>query len=104
MDLHAPPRHLDYLLIHDTRMTCCLPDPRHKHSRHRELFIACESPRSRLGLVRRVGQALATEAIAECIGSGSVGEAESNIDLLDLVSIQAATDWDAVFAVKYINL
>jgi len=47
---------------------------------------------------------LATEAIAECIRSGSVGEAESNIDLLDLVSIQTATDWDAMFAVKYINL
>jgi len=26
------------------------------------------------------------------------------MDLIDLVSIQTATDWDAVFAVKYINL
>jgi hypothetical protein len=41
-----------------------------------------------------VGQALATEAIAECIRSGGVWEAESNIDLLDLVSIPAATGRD----------
>jgi hypothetical protein len=51
-----------------------------------------------------VGQALATEAIAECIRSGGVGEAESNIDLLNLVSTSAAADWDALFTVKRINL
>jgi len=51
-----------------------------------------------------VGQALATEAIAECIRNGGVWEAESNIDLLDLVSIPAATDWDASFTVKRIHL
>src|SRR5215472_2696743 len=42
-----------------------------------------------------VGQALATEAIAECIRSGSVGEAESNMGLLCLVPTPAAADWDA---------
>jgi hypothetical protein len=51
-----------------------------------------------------IGQALATEAIAECIRSGSLSEAESNTDLLDLVSIPAAADWDASFSVKSINL
>jgi len=40
----------------------------------------------------------------ERIRSGGVGEAESNIDLLDLVSIPAAADWDASFTVKRINL
>ena len=53
---------------------------------------------------RRVGQAHAPEAIAECIRSGGVWEAESNIDLLDLVSIPAASGWDASFAVERINL
>jgi hypothetical protein len=51
-----------------------------------------------------VGQALATEPMAECIRSGGVWEAESNIDLLDLVSIPAAADWDASLTVKRINL
>jgi hypothetical protein len=51
-----------------------------------------------------VGQALAPEAIAECIRSDSLSEAESNIDLLDVVSTPAATDWDALFTVKRINL
>jgi hypothetical protein len=46
---------------------------------------------------------LATEAIAECIGSGGGWEAKSNINLLDLVSILAATDWDASFTVECIN-
>jgi hypothetical protein len=50
-----------------------------------------------------VGQALATEAIAECIRSGGVWEAESNIELLGLVSTSAAPDWDAAFTVKRIN-
>ena len=47
---------------------------------------------------------LATEAIAECIRSGSVWEAESNIDLLDLVPTSAAADRDASFTVERINL
>jgi len=51
-----------------------------------------------------VGQALATEAIAECARSGSVGEAESNIGLLCLVLTPAATDWDASFTMESINL
>ena len=50
-----------------------------------------------------VGQAFAPKAIAECIRSGGVWEAESNIDLLDLVSTLAAADWDASFAVERIN-
>src|SRR5262249_14841098 len=57
----------------------------------------------RLGL-RCVGQALATEAIAECARSGSVGEAESNIELLDFVATPAAPDWDALFTVERIDL
>jgi hypothetical protein len=51
-----------------------------------------------------VGQALATEAIAECIRSSRVGEAESNIELLDVVPTPAAADWDAPFTVERINL
>jgi hypothetical protein len=51
-----------------------------------------------------VGQALAPEAIAECIRSGSVWETESNIEWCDLVSTPAATDWDALFTVERINL
>jgi len=51
-----------------------------------------------------MGEALATEAVAEFIRSGGVWEAESNIELLDLVSTLAADDWDASFAVKRINL
>jgi len=50
-----------------------------------------------------VDQALATEAIAECIRSGSVGKAESNIGLLSLVPTPATADWDAAFTVKRIN-
>ena len=58
----------------------------------------------RLGLPRGVGQALATEAIAECIRSGGVWETESNMEKFDLVSIPAAADWDASFTVERINL
>jgi hypothetical protein len=50
-----------------------------------------------------VRQALATEAIAECIGSGSIWEAESNVEWLDLVSTPAAADWDVSFTVEPIN-
>jgi len=48
-------------------------------------------------------QAFATEAIAECIRSGSVWEAESNREWLDLVSTPAAANWDASFTVERIN-
>jgi hypothetical protein len=51
-----------------------------------------------------VGQAFATEAIAECIRSGGIWETESNMELLDLVSIPAAADWDASVTVERINL
>jgi hypothetical protein len=50
-----------------------------------------------------MGQALATEAIAEFIRSGGVWEAESNIELLDIVSTPAAADWDALVAVERVN-
>src|SRR5262249_62181827 len=71
------------------------------------LLEAPASPRRRsrgprLGL-RCVGQALATEAIAECARSGSVGEAESNIGLLCLVPTPAAADRDASVTVERIN-
>jgi hypothetical protein len=52
----------------------------------------------------RVGQALTTEAIAECIRNGGVWEAESNIDLLDLLPIPAAADRDASVTGERINL
>jgi len=52
---------------------------------------------------RRVGQALTTEAIAKCIRSGGVWEAESNVEWLDLVSSPAAPDWDVSFRVERIN-
>jgi hypothetical protein len=45
----------------------------------------------------------ASEAIAKSIRGGGVWEAESNIDLLDLVSILAAADWDASITVERIN-
>jgi hypothetical protein len=51
-----------------------------------------------------VSQALTTEASAECIRSGSVWEAESNKELLGLVSTPAAADWDASVTVERINL
>jgi hypothetical protein len=51
-----------------------------------------------------MGQALATEAIAECIRSGDVWETESNIELLDLVSAPAASDRDALVTVERVNL
>jgi hypothetical protein len=51
-----------------------------------------------------VGQALTTEAFAECIRSGGVWETESNMELLDLVSTPAAADWDASCTVERINL
>jgi hypothetical protein len=50
-----------------------------------------------------VGQALATEAIAECIRSGSVWEAESNIELVGFVPAPTATDRDAPFTVKRVK-
>jgi hypothetical protein len=50
-----------------------------------------------------VGQAFPTEAIAEWIRSGGVWEA-SNIELLGLVPTRAASDWDAPFTVKGVEL
>jgi hypothetical protein len=50
-----------------------------------------------------VGQALATEAIAECIRSGGVWEAQSNIELVGFVPAPTATDWDAPFTVERIK-
>jgi hypothetical protein len=51
-----------------------------------------------------VGQALAPKAIAECIRSGGICETESNMELVDLVSIPAAADWNASVTVERINL
>jgi hypothetical protein len=51
-----------------------------------------------------VGQALTTEALAECICSGGVWETESNMELLDLVSIPAAANWNPSVPVECINL
>jgi hypothetical protein len=51
-----------------------------------------------------VGQAFATEAIAECIRSCGVWEAESNIKLLGLVPAPAAADRNALFPVERVKL
>src|SRR5262249_21341918 len=51
-----------------------------------------------------MGQALTIEAIAECIRSGGIWEAESNIEWLGLVSTPAAADRDASFTMERINL
>jgi hypothetical protein len=51
-----------------------------------------------------VGQALATEAIAECIRSGGVWEAESDIELVGFVPAPTAKGWDAPFTVERIKL
>src|SRR5262245_51196943 len=58
----------------------------------------------RLGLAQCIGQALAPEAIAECVRSGGVGEAKSNIELLGLVPTPAPANWDASVTVERINL
>jgi hypothetical protein len=50
-----------------------------------------------------VRQALATKAIAECISSRSIWEAESNVAWLDFVSTPAAAEWDVSFTVERIN-
>src|SRR5215467_1453003 len=60
------------------------------------------SPRPRL--FRCIGQAHATEPIAECIRGGRVREAESNIGLLALVSAPAAADRDAALTVKRVKV
>jgi hypothetical protein len=80
----------------------CCPSPLPLPASRRCIRRRSRGPR--LGLGRCVGQVLATEAIAECIRSGGVWEAESNIDLLDLVSIPPAADWDTSFTVKCIDL
>jgi hypothetical protein len=51
-----------------------------------------------------VGQAFATEVVAECIRSSGVWEAESNKELLGLVSTPAAAYWDASATMERINL
>jgi len=58
----------------------------------------------RLGLLWCLGQVLATEAIAECIRSGSVGKAESNIGSLCLVPTPATADWDAPLTMEGVKL
>jgi hypothetical protein len=56
---------------------------------------AHESHRRTAGIVGRLGGGA---------GAWPLSEAEPNINLLDLVSIPAAADWDASFTVKCINL
>jgi hypothetical protein len=46
----------------------------------------------RLGFLRRVGQALATEAMAKCIREGGVWEAEANLESLGHGPAPAAVD------------
>ena len=81
------------------KTSCCLTRIAAFHDR--STILKCRiTTVSVLGEI--VGQA--TEAIAKCIRSGGVWEAESNIDLLALVSIPAASDWDPSVTMKRINL
>src|SRR5262249_51232300 len=82
-------------LLSSSSVLFCLP-------LHGRCIRLSQGPRG-LGCARSVGQALATEAIAESIRSGGVWEAESNIKLFDFVSTPGATDWDASFTVERIN-
>jgi hypothetical protein len=71
--------------------------------KHRPTILKCRiTAVSVLGEI--VGQALATEAIAECIRIGGVWETESNIELVGFVPIPTAKDWDAPFTVERIKL
>jgi hypothetical protein len=67
------------------------PHGRSRRSGGRHLDLAC------------VRQALTTEAIPECLRSGNIWEAESNVEWLDLVSTAAAADWDLSLTVERIN-
>src|SRR5262249_26559359 len=57
-----------------------------------------------LGMSWCMGQGVATEVIAECIRSGGIWEAESNIEWLGVVSTPAAADRNASFTMERINL
>ena len=48
-------------------------------------------------------QPFTTKAIAECVGSGGVREAEANIELLRIVSAASAADWDVKFTIKRVH-
>jgi hypothetical protein len=63
-----------------------------------------EGRNPRLGFLSCVGQAHTTEAIAECIGSGGVGEAESDVGLLGLVSAATAANRDAPLTVERVKV
>jgi len=54
----------------------------------------------RLRFFRRIGEALATESTAECVRSGSVREAETNMESLGHMSAPATVDRDAAFTVE----
>jgi hypothetical protein len=68
--------------------------------------LHCRSRRSRVTGFGFAGacQALTTEAFAEFIRSGGVWETESNMELLDVVSIPATADWDPSLTMERINL
>jgi hypothetical protein len=59
---------------------------------------------SRGGDADRGLNAQAAEAIAECIRSRGVGEAESSIKFLSLVPASTAADRDALLAVESVKL
>jgi hypothetical protein len=51
-----------------------------------------------------IGRRELLAALGGAAAAWPLSEAEPNINLLDLVSIPAAADWDASFTVKCINL
>jgi hypothetical protein len=66
--------------------------------------MAPGKPKPRTSATSSDAPAVKREAIAESIRSHAVREAESNIELLGLVSTPAAADGDASFTVERINL
>jgi hypothetical protein len=66
-------------------------------------LISAPGRNARFGLLWCIGQAYTTEAIPECIRGGGIGEAESNMGLIGIVSTTAAANRDAPLAVERIK-
>jgi hypothetical protein len=59
---------------------------------------------TRVGFLWFVGHADATEASAECIGSGGIRETKSNVGLLGFVSASATANRDVVLTVEGVKV